>query len=67
MKKENVINACLAVIVIVGAVMKINHVEYSNAVLIFGVLITNLFQSWLIRNLRDKISRIEAVTNKSVH
>jgi hypothetical protein len=66
MKKENVINSCLGVIIIIGAVMKIKHIEYSNSVLIFGLLTTNLFQSWLIRGLRKKVSGADAMGKKSV-
>ena len=57
LKYENLASAFLSLIIIAGAIMKINHWDYANAVLIFGLLASNFFQQWIIRSLKKNLNK----------
>lgn len=59
MKYEKLIYGLGAVIVITGALLKIFHLPYGNAILLFGFVGTGLFQTWHITQLKKRIEELE--------
>jgi len=56
MKNETLFYVLISTIVIVGAIMKIQHMMYSNLVFISGMILSISFQSYHIRYLKKKLT-----------
>lgn len=59
MKHEKLIYGLGAVIVMTGALLKIFHLPYGNAILLFGFVGTGLFQTWHVAQLKKRIEELE--------
>lgn len=59
MKYEKVIYGLGTCMVIGGAILKIMHIPYANTLLMLGLIGTSLFQSWLIAQLKSKVTELE--------
>jgi hypothetical protein len=59
MKYEKVIYGLGTCMVIGGAILKIMHIPYANTLLMSGLIGTSLFQSWLIAQLKSKVTELE--------
>ncbi|NBP67727.1 MAG: hypothetical protein EBU52_03190 [Cytophagia bacterium] len=59
MKDEKVIYGLGTCMVIGGAILKIMHIPYANTLLMSGLIGTSLFQSWLIAQLKSKVTELE--------
>lgn len=60
MKYEKLIYGLGSILVIGGAVMKILHLPYANAILLFGFMGTSLFQTWHVTQLKKRIKELES-------
>lgn len=59
MKYEKVIFGLGTCMVMGGAILKIMHLPYANTLLMSGLIGTSLFQSWLIIQLKSKVTELE--------
>jgi hypothetical protein len=59
MKYEKVIYGLGTCMVVGGAILKIMHIPYANTLLMSGLIGTSLFQSWLIAQLKSKVTELE--------
>lgn len=59
MKYEKFIYGLGAGLVVGGAVLKIMHIPYANAILLFGLIGISVFQSWVITQLKSKVNELE--------
>lgn len=62
MKTENLIFGLGTVLVIVGALMKILHLNYGNQIFLLSLIGMTIFQSWYVTKLKKTIKDLE---NKS--
>ena len=58
MKYVKVISGLGAILVIVGAIMKILHLAYGNTILLTGCIVTIIFQAWYVAHLEKKIKEL---------
>ncbi|MFT5215714.1 MAG: hypothetical protein ACI83H_000831 [Glaciecola sp.] len=59
MKHEKLIYGITSVLVIVGAIMQILHLRFSNPILVFSLVGTSIFQMWHVMLLNKKIKELE--------
>jgi predicted membrane protein len=59
MKKEEISSAIVSIIVILGAILKILHVEYANIIFICGLLALVFLQDWQLSGLKKRIKELE--------
>ena len=55
MKYIKVISGLGAILVIIGAILKILHLAYGNTILLTGCIVTIIFQAWYVAHLEKKI------------
>ncbi len=60
MKKENLIYGLGSVLIITGAVMKIYHVAYGEALFSFSLIAMIFFQTWYVTSLKKTIKDLES-------
>ncbi len=60
MKYEKIIYGLSAIVIIIGAMMKILHIPYSSLVLLSGVMVSSVFQTWHIAELKKRIEELES-------
>ncbi|MGK0252890.1 MAG: cytochrome oxidase assembly protein ShyY1 [Mariniflexile sp.] len=59
MKKEGISSAIVSIIVILGAILKILHVEYANIIFVFGLLVLVFLQEWQLSRLKKRVKDLE--------
>ncbi|WP_127123491.1 GldL-related protein [Chryseotalea sanaruensis] len=59
MKYEKIIYGLGTCLIVGGAILKVMHIPYGNALLMMGFIGTSLFQSWLITQLKNKVNELE--------
>lgn len=59
MKYEKTIYAIGTLLIVAGAIMKILHLPSGNPVLLFGFLVTSVFQTWHVAQLKRRIEELE--------
>jgi hypothetical protein len=59
MKNDTLIYSIGCLVVIIASLMKIFHLPYANGILIFGLVGTSGFQTWLVSNLKKRIKELE--------
>jgi hypothetical protein len=59
MKYEKVIYGLGTGMVIGGAILKIMHIPYANTLLMLGLIGMSIYQSWLIAQLKNKVTELE--------
>jgi hypothetical protein len=59
MKHEKLIYGITSILVIVGAIMQILHLRFSNPILVFSLVGTSIFQMWHVMLLNKKIKELE--------
>ncbi len=48
------------VLIIIGALFKILHLPYANAIFVFAVAGMSVFQSWYVARLKKRIKELES-------
>ena len=59
MKNDKLIYSIGCIVVIVACLMKILHLPYANAILIFGFVSMSVYQIWLVTYLKKRIKELE--------
>ena len=63
MKNDKLISSIGAILTIAGCTMRILHLPYGGSVLIAGLLVTAVFQSWHVTVLKKRIKELESKAN----
>ena len=58
MKNEKLIYGIGIIVLIVGVIMKISHLEFGNQVFLIGVILISVIQSLHIKELKNKIKEL---------
>ncbi len=60
MKNDNLIYSIGCILIIVGALLKILHLPYANAIFVFAFVGMLVFQSWHVTRLKKRIKELES-------
>lgn len=60
MKNDNLIYSIGCILVIIGALLKILHLPYANAIFIIAFVGMSVFQSWHVTQLKKRIKELES-------
>ena len=63
MKNDKLIYSIGAGLVIIGALMRILHLPYANAILIFAFIAMSMYQTWHVSYLKKRIKELEGKVN----
>ena len=58
MKNEKLIYGIGIIVLIVGVIMKISHLEFGNEVFLIGIILISIIQSLHIKGLKNKIKEL---------
>ena len=58
MKNEKLIYGIGIIVLIVGVIMKISHLEFGNEVFLIGIILISIIQSLHIKELKNKIKEL---------